>query len=553
MSLHPKSIEPVPEETARIARAAFPKGNVYLRLRDELGSPYTDETFADLFPTHGQPAEAPWRLAVITLLQFAEALSDRQAAEAVRARLDWKYLLGLPVEDAGFDASVLCEFRARLLAGGAAQRLLDVLLERFREHGLLKARGRQRTDSTHVLSAVRALNRLQGVGETMRHALNSLAVAAPDWLQPRLRPAWPERYGHQVDEYRLPKNDAARAALAATIGADGFELLEAIYAPEAPAWLRELPAVETLRRVWLQKYYAPDGGPIRWRSAADSPPAARLIHSPYDPEARFGCKRDVTWVGYKVHLTETCEPDAPQLVTHVETTPATTHDARVVEAIHADLARKELLPREHLVDTGYADAELLVSSQRQYGVDLFGPVLGDHSWQARAATGFDLSAFTVDWAAHTVTCPEGHTSTKWCPSRDAYGNEVIHIEFAAADCRACPSRPRCTRAVKEPREMGLRPQAQHEALRAARQRQTTAAFKAEYAHRAGVEGTLSQAIHVSGLRRARYIGLAKTRLQHVITAAALNVVRASAWLAGIPQAQTRQAPFVALALATCPA
>ena len=133
MSLHPKSIEPVPEETARIARAAFPKGNGYLRLRDELGSLYTDEAFADLFPTHGQPAESPWRLALITVLQFAEALSDRQAAEAVRARLDWKYLLGLPVEDPGFDASVLCEFRARLLEGGAEQRLLDVLLERFRE------------------------------------------------------------------------------------------------------------------------------------------------------------------------------------------------------------------------------------------------------------------------------------------------------------------------------------------------------------------------------------------------------------------------------------
>ncbi len=273
MSLHSKSIEPVPEETARIARAAFPKGNGYLRLRDEIGSLYTDEAFADLFPTHGQPAEAPWRLAVITVLQFAESLSDRQTADAVRARLDWKYLLGLPVDDAGFDASVLCEFRARLLAGGAEQRLLDLLLERFHEHKLLKARGRQRTDSTHVLSAVRALNRLQCVGETMRHALNSVAVAAPEWLRPRIRSEWIERYDHQLDEYRLPKKEAERAALAELIGADGFELLDAIYTPEAPSWLWEVPAVETLRRVWLQQYYAPDAGLIRWRSSVDSPPA----------------------------------------------------------------------------------------------------------------------------------------------------------------------------------------------------------------------------------------------------------------------------------------
>jgi len=551
--LHPKPIEPVPEETARIARAAFPKGNIYLRLRDEIGSLYTDETFADLFPTHGQPAEAPWRLAVITVLQVAEALSDRQTAEAVRARLDWKYLLGLPVEDAGFDASVLCEFRARLLAGGAEQRLLDVLLERFREHGLLKARGRQRTDSTHVLSAVRILNRLQCVGETMRHALNSLAVTAPEWLRPRIRPEWLERYDHQLDEYRLPKKEAERAVLAVLMGADGFELLAGIFAPEAPGWLRELPAVETLRRVWLQQYYAPDASPIRWRSSTDSPPAHLLINSPYDPEARYSGKRNLTWVGYKAHLTETCEPDEPQVVTHVETTSATTHDGQVVEAIHADLARKQLLPSEHIVDTGYVDSDLLVSSQTQYGVDLLGPVMGDTSWQARAATGFESAAFTVEWAARKVTCPEGHTSIKWCPTHDRHGNDVIHIEFAAADCRACPSRPLCTRAATEPREMGLRPQAQQQALWAARQRQTTASFKEEYARRAGVEGTLSQAIHVCGLRRAKYIGLAKTRLQHVITAAALNVVRAGAWLAGVPRAQTRQAPFVALALATCTA
>jgi transposase len=233
--------------------------------------------------------------------------------------------------------------------------------------------------------------------------------------------------------------------------------------------------------------------------------------------------------------------------------PNTTHDGQVVEAIHADLAQKHLLPSEHLVDTGYTDSDLPVSSRSQYGVELVGPVMGDTSWQARETTGFDLSAFTVDWAARAVTCPGGHTSVKWCPTHDRHGNDVIHVEFAPADCRGCPSRPRCTRSAKEPREMGLRPRAQQEALWAARRRQTTTSFKEKYARRAGVEGTLSQAIHVCGLRRAKYIGLAKTRLQHLITAAALNVVRAGAWLAGFPRAQTRHAPFAVLALATCSA
>jgi transposase len=130
MSLHPELIGPVPEQTARVARAAFRRGNPYLKLRDELGSVDTDAAFADLFPPRGQAAAAPWRLALVTVPQVAEGLPDRQAAEAVRSRIDWKYVLGLELTDPGFDYSVLSEFRARLLAGSAEERLLDVLLER---------------------------------------------------------------------------------------------------------------------------------------------------------------------------------------------------------------------------------------------------------------------------------------------------------------------------------------------------------------------------------------------------------------------------------------
>src|SRR4051794_18036595 len=181
MSLKPIPIQPVPEATARIARAAFRKGNPLLKLRDELGSVFADADFADLFPKLGQPGLPPWRLALVTVLQFRENLPDRQAAEAVRARIDWKCLLGLELDDPGFDHSVLCEFRSRLLAGGAEERLLGKLLEACRARGLLKARGRQRTDSTRVLASIRALNRLELVGETLRAALNELATVAPDW------------------------------------------------------------------------------------------------------------------------------------------------------------------------------------------------------------------------------------------------------------------------------------------------------------------------------------------------------------------------------------
>src|SRR5215213_7258042 len=227
MSLQPSPVPPVPAETARVARAAFPKGHPFMRMRDEFGAIYEDAAFAHLFPARGQPAAAPWRLALVSIFQFAENLSDRQAADAVRGRIDWKYALSLELTDPGFDASVLCEFRARLLAGGAEGLLLNALLERFRQRGLLRARGRQRTDSTHVLAAVRALNRLELVTETMRHALEVLAAVAPAWLRTHAAAEWVARYGRRAEEGRLPTKRGERQALAATIGADGTALLTA--------------------------------------------------------------------------------------------------------------------------------------------------------------------------------------------------------------------------------------------------------------------------------------------------------------------------------------
>jgi transposase len=282
----------IPEETDRVARAAFPKGNVFIRMRDELGLIYSNPQFADLFSHTGQPAEAPARLALVLVMQFAEGLSDRQAAEAVRSRIDWKYALGLELTDPGFDYSVLSEFRTRLLAGGVEQLLLETMLKRLQERGLLKARGKQRTDSTHILAAVRTLNRLELVGETMRFALNRLAIVAPDWLRAHLQPEWPERYGARVENYRLPQAETKRQQLAATIGADGFALLQAVYAPETPPEVRAEPAVDVLRRIWVQQYYGPDNP--RWRHDRDVPPPPRLIHSPYDLEARYSLKRPLT-------------------------------------------------------------------------------------------------------------------------------------------------------------------------------------------------------------------------------------------------------------------
>jgi transposase len=347
----------------------------------------------------------------------------------VRSRIDWKYLLGLELEDPGFHYSVLSEFRDRLIAGGMEQQLLDLLLERFRQRGLLRARGKQRTDSTHVQAAIRNLNRLELVGETMRHALNSLAVNAPDWLRTRVPPEWYERYGARFEQWRLPKTESEREELVLQIGQDGWQLLTWAYAPDAPETVQKEKAVEILRRVWVQQYYLQDED-ISWRQAGNVPPSEQAIHSPYDVEARFSQKRQTEWLGYKAHLTETCDEDQPNLITHVETSVGTVQDEQMTEAIHQALADKDLLPKEHLLDRGYVDTDILSDSQEEYGVDVIGPIKVDTTWQAQAGKGFDISCFRIDWEHRRVTCPRGQVSQVWGDSQDKAGRPRIYVRFA---------------------------------------------------------------------------------------------------------------------------
>lgn len=546
MSLNTPLFAVIPDETARVAKAAFPKGNRYLLLRDTFGSLFTSADFAHLFSHTGQPAEDPARLALITILQFVERLSDIQAADAVRSRIDWKYLLALPLADAGFDSSVLSEFRTRLIDGNAEHLLFDTLLTQFRDHSLLRARGRQRSDSTHVLAAVRALNRLECVGATLRHALNSLAIVLPEWLRPRAHPDWRERYGPRMEDYRLPESKAERVALATVIGADGLALLQAIDAPDSPDWLAQVPALVTLRRVWFQNYTWTEQETLAWRSNDDIPPSAQYIGSPYDLDARYSQKRSTSWVGYKVHLTESCDPDLPHLITNVETTIATTPDDAVTAQIHTSLEKHDLLPSVHLADMGYIDAELLVESERQYKLDLLGPVRGNYRRQGREGKGFASGDFAIDWEAKQATCPAGRTSVNWNPAIDPRGNRVIRIKFAITDCRVCEHHAVCSDG--ERRCVTVRPKEQHEALQQRRKRQATESFQAEYNKRAGVEGTMSQGVRRCGIRRARYSGLRKTKLQHLATAAAINLLRVVDWLDETPRAKTRHSTFERLYL-----
>ncbi len=543
MSLQPQVVYLVPNETARVARAIFPAGNLVMRMYDDLGMLFHDRDFTDLFPVEGQPAEAPARLALVTLVQFMEGLTDRQAADAVRTRIDWKFLLCLDLTDPGFDHSVLSEFRSRLLCHHAEQRLFDSILDVARERGLLKAGGRQRSDSTHILGAMRTLTRLEGVTETVRHVLNVLASLAPEWLRAQTDASWIERYGPRASEYRLPKSQTNRLAWALQVGTDALGLLTALDGETAPPQLGQLPAVETLRQVWEQNFRLKDGQ-VEWRKTEDLPPTGQYISSPYDTEARYATKGTTTWTGYKLLITETCEPDTPNLITNIETKTAAVADDAVTEEIHASLAEHQLVPDIHIADTGFVNSKLFVDSKESYGIELIGPTRSDNHWQAKEGTGFAASEFELDWVRQQAVCPEGKASVSWTPAIDKFKNEVIKIKFGTKDCQACPSCAKCTRSTPARRTITVRPQAQYEALQAGREREETEAYRVEYTKRAGVEGSISQGVRSYEVRRSRYIGEEKTHLQHLMTGAAMNVVRMLNWLADVPKAKTRPSPFV---------
>ena len=546
MSLHPQKLPEIPEETARVARILFPKGNVYMWLRDELGMIYNDEQFTTLYSNIGQLAEQPWRLAIVSVIQYMENYTDRQVAEAVKTRIDLKYALSLELTDPGFDFSVLSEFRGRLIKGGLEEGILTALLSICQERGLLKERGKQRTDSTHIEAAIRTMNRIECAGETLRAALNSLAVVVPDWLRAHVPQEWYDRYERRMEDFRMPKEASKREALVQQIGQDGFDLLEWVNQVDAPTWLREVPAVEILRQVWIQQFVVQEGQ-VRWRSHENIPPASRLISSPYDTQAHLSVKRDTVWTGYKAHLTETCDDGLPHLITHVETTESTTQDMEMTSVIHQKLEQKQLLPSENLMDTGYVNGEHLVMSQKEYGIEVVGPVAINGSWQAKDVQGFDNTHFLIDWEKQEVTCPQGNTSQKWDVRQNKAGSAVVYARFDKKDCLACPVRSQCTRSAHGPRQILFHQQERHEAIQATRNLQTTKEFKDRYAKRAGIEGTISQGVRAFDLRVSRYLGKAKTHLQHLLIATAMNVVRLFQWHMGDTPSMPRISRFAALA------
>lgn len=554
MSLESRSEDGVLELTARVVRASFPRGTLAMRIREVLGALFTDEDFVAALPDRGRPAISPGALALVSVLQYAEGLSDRQAADQVRARMDWKFLLALELDDPGFDFTVLGDFRSRLIMHGLEERVLEAMLARLSEAGLLRAGGRQRTDSTHGLAAVRTLNRMGFVGETLRAALEALAAAAPHWLAPLISSAWVERYGNKVDNYRFPKGENVRREWAEQVGWDGFALLDAIDGPAAVAWLREVPAVRILRRAWAEQYHR-DGEGVHWREGKDLPPARDRLSSPYDTDAHYGIKRGTGWCGYKVHLSETCEPDAPHLITNVETTNATVNDTEVTATIHQRLAERGLRPREHVVDAGYVTAAHILAAREDHGIDLVGPVGADTHHNGRDAQAPDLTqaALTLH---HQLGRPAGHLppgslQRQLVPAAQGQRDPARPGALRARRLRSMPAETEVHQSIQQ--QMG--PQPDPAAPRAATDPRRTTCRAANRP----VEGPLRRASrggghHLPGrprshLRRTPYQGQHKTHLANVLSATALNLTRIDAWLNNTPLGTTRVSHLARLTLA----
>jgi transposase len=509
----------MPEELAKLVHLV-PVGSAYRLVGDMLYEQYREVDFVDMYHAEGKPGISPVDLAFVTVFQFLENLSDRQAAEALRVRVDWKYALHLPLDYAGFNFSVLSEFRDRVIRHEAEARLFDAVLTQLRALGLVKRRGRQRTDSLAVLSKMRDLNRLEMVVETLRLALRAMLKAEVTWTRATVPTTWEEVYGDRCITAKMTQ--AERQGMAERVGPDGQWLLERLQAETAPPGLRTLSAVELLATVWQQQFEMVEGRVV-FRDKDDADGQTR-ISTPHDPDARYSKKGKQRWVGDKLQVTETDDEERPHLITDIAITSSVETDYEALDGIQGRLEDRDLLPAQQYADSGYVTETNLVHSAGR-NIDLVGPVQRDTSRQARMPEGIALDQFAVDPEACTATCPAGQHAG--LGTRRA---KRLVFRFPKVVCAACALRPRCCTG-EGGRTISLG--RHHHILQAARARQETEVFKTDYhQHRSGVEGCLSAMVRGQGLRTARYTERSKRHLHALFTAAGVNLRRAARWLAG---------------------
>ena len=339
--------------------------------------------------------------------------------------------------------------------------LLQTMLEKCRDRGLIRKRSDMRTDATHVVAWVRSMNRFEVAGEALRATLNVLATVDSGWLAANVEAAWYLKYARRFESDRKTRSKEEIITEAEGIGCDGAALLERLWLPVTPQYLRELPAVETLRRCWVAEFWT-DNGTLRWRRTGNLPPSSARVDSPYDPEAHCGVKRTTEWIGYKVHFTETCAAETPNLITNVDTTAAYVADAGHVAIRQDQLAERDLLPGRQIVDGAYIGSQITAQSKKKHGVELVGPVKRNHHY-IQIQSGFDLTAFKIDWDRQSATCAQGKTSIGWWSHTSHTGRFTFHTKFSRADCATCSVNKLCTKnGARNPRKLVLLPRDEHE-------------------------------------------------------------------------------------------
>jgi transposase len=530
MSLQWELDRQVPEDTARLGQTILAPENAYRQIGDRFDELFpTEGLFTDLYETTGRGAISPLLLALVTLLQMLEKAPDRQAAEWVVSRIDWKYALHLPLTYPGFHFTDLYAFRGRLLEHEQERQMFDEFLARLKALGLIKRRGKMRTDSTHLLAVVEQLSQLELVAESLRVALRAVSEASPEWVQQTLPPTFRDECSQRQSGYGL--SDSEVQAHLVKAGQDGFWFLAQVDR-SAPESVRQLLEVEVLRTVLRQQFPSGSGGP----PATRRPTGGEVIESPHEPEARYGTKRGKGWIGYKAQITETCDEDQPHLIVDVAPTNALANDSPELPKIQTRLQERDLLPGEQQVDQGYMSARRIAESAA-VGINLMGVPLDD----TQGPEGFRQADFDIDEAARQATCPAENTSAVWSESQTP-GDPAptIKLRFDAQTCQHCRFFGHCTTS-SQGRSLTLHP---YRALLAQRRAEAqTEEFKNKLHLRAGIESTISELVRGHRLRWARYRGQAKLGLQTYFTAAAVNLKRVGRWW-------TRPQPATAKADAT---
>lgn len=511
MSLQPTWNVEIPECTACLGDELMDEDNVYRLLGDKVQDLLQSEDFADMYSHLGRGAIYPIILTLVTLFQYLENIPDRVAAERAKMRIDWKYALHVPLNWHGFHYSTLSYFRKRLLENSRERWVFDQVLIWVKTLGFLKKHGKQRSDSTHIVGCVARVSRLGLAWESLRAALGAIQLEACEWYAKAIPAVFHDTYHERQSDWRLSAAEVKAEMQKA--GSDGYWLLDLVE-KDAPPQVSQLTEVQTLRQVLEQQFECQED-----KVQVRKPPikGKGIIQSPHDPEARYSKKRGTEWVGYKVQVTETAYSEEVNFVTDIDTVDANDDDSEAIDDIHARLEERDLKPEKHYVDKGYVSGDNIAHSAARE-IELFGPISGDTSTKPE---GFKQADFDLDFERQVATCPGGQTSVSWLERPQDDGSVGAHVLFRHK-CETCPHRARCAPGTSG-RSLEIHPHCAE--IRARRAEMQTQDFKEEMKHRPAIEGTLSEMVRKHGLRRARYRGKGKVRLQHLFTGAAVNLKR----------------------------